>query len=100
MKKYKPLEVIEHPRRDNPDTGDWFIGLSLCFVAILLLCALVTMWSIKKVRVDTRVANALESLTERPKAFIYICKKFPPQGQENLAEWLRWSGHCRLVEAD
>lgn len=76
------------------------LGIGVCF----LLCVLVSMWSIKKVRVDSRVAGALERmeshLTSPARNFIYICKSFPKAGDMNWTEWIRSSGKCELILDD
>lgn len=79
----------------------WLGAALISGMIFLLLCCLVSMWSVKKVRLDTRVAEALEKISqqmaEKPNSFVYVCKSFPRKGT-NLHEWLRWSGKCRLGE--
>ena len=64
--------------RNNHEPPWLGIGL-LCFTSLLLLCFLMTLWSVKKVRQDTRIAEGVERIA---KAISHDCYASPFGGDD------------------
>ena len=57
--------------RNNHEPPWLGIGL-LCFTSLLLLCFLLTLWSVKKVRQDSRIADSLEVIAKSVSQDCYV----------------------------
>lgn len=63
-----------------------------------VIAGLALLWLIQKNHQEIKTIQESTDGGNRNMAFVFVCKKIPPQGQANWVNWMKEKGNCELAQ--